>query len=230
MFGLGLSLTLGDFARVAKQPKAVIIALVCQLIVLPAICFGLVLRVPAAARARRRHDDARRLARRHHREPLQPPVPRRHRTEHLADGRQLGDRGGHAAAHHQLRDLVLRARSTTSSACSGSRPLEVFAIVLLPVALGMIVRRFWPRFAEAHGQAGAHRVGHHPGRRDRRCGRIQLGAPASTTSPRLALITIVFCVISLGIGYFVPRCSRSASVRRSRRRSRSASTMRPSRS
>ena len=43
MFGLGLSLTLGDFARVAKQPKAVIIALLCQLIVLPAICFGLVL-------------------------------------------------------------------------------------------------------------------------------------------------------------------------------------------
>ena len=43
MFGLGLSLTLGDFARVAKHPRAVIIALACQLIVLPALCFGLVL-------------------------------------------------------------------------------------------------------------------------------------------------------------------------------------------
>ena len=42
MFGLGLSLTLGDFARVGKHPKAVIIALVCQLILLPAICLGLV--------------------------------------------------------------------------------------------------------------------------------------------------------------------------------------------
>ena len=43
MFGLGLSLTPHDFARVAKHPKAVIIALICQLLVLPALCFGLVL-------------------------------------------------------------------------------------------------------------------------------------------------------------------------------------------
>ena len=43
MFGLGLSLTLGDFARVAKHPRAVVVALACQLLVLPALCFGLVL-------------------------------------------------------------------------------------------------------------------------------------------------------------------------------------------
>src|SRR3712207_7589963 len=43
MFGLGLSLTVGDFARVGRQPRAVVIALVLQLVVLPAICFGLVL-------------------------------------------------------------------------------------------------------------------------------------------------------------------------------------------
>ena len=43
MFGLGLSLTLGDFARIAKHPRAVIIALACQLLVLPALCFSLVL-------------------------------------------------------------------------------------------------------------------------------------------------------------------------------------------
>jgi bile acid:Na+ symporter, BASS family len=42
MFGLGLSLTVGDFARVGRQPRAVVIALVLQLLVLPAICFGLV--------------------------------------------------------------------------------------------------------------------------------------------------------------------------------------------
>ena len=42
MFGLGLSLTVGDFARVGRSPKAVVIALVLQLLVLPAICFGLV--------------------------------------------------------------------------------------------------------------------------------------------------------------------------------------------
>ena len=42
MLGLGLSLTTDDFARVARHPKAVAIALVCQVLILPVICFGLV--------------------------------------------------------------------------------------------------------------------------------------------------------------------------------------------
>ncbi|MBM4618395.1 bile acid:sodium symporter family protein, partial [Rhodococcus hoagii] len=43
MFGLGLSLTTADFARVARHPRVVTIALACQLLILPAIAFGLVL-------------------------------------------------------------------------------------------------------------------------------------------------------------------------------------------
>jgi bile acid:Na+ symporter, BASS family len=39
MLGLGLSLTLYDFKRVVKYPKAVSIALICQMLLLPAICF-----------------------------------------------------------------------------------------------------------------------------------------------------------------------------------------------
>ncbi|MDZ4715498.1 MAG: bile acid:sodium symporter family protein [Cytophagales bacterium] len=39
MLGLGLSLTLEDFRRVARFPKAITIALVCQMILLPALCF-----------------------------------------------------------------------------------------------------------------------------------------------------------------------------------------------
>ena len=42
MFGLGLSLTLADFRRVARHPKVVVIALGCQLVLLPLVCFGLV--------------------------------------------------------------------------------------------------------------------------------------------------------------------------------------------
>src|SRR5688572_8478726 len=42
MFGLGLSLTLGDFTRVLTRPKAAVVALLCQLVLLPAVCFGLV--------------------------------------------------------------------------------------------------------------------------------------------------------------------------------------------
>ena len=53
MFGLGLSLTVADFRRVAQHPKAVVIALGCQLILLPAVCFGLVIAVRPAAAARR---------------------------------------------------------------------------------------------------------------------------------------------------------------------------------
>lgn len=42
MFGLGLSLTTGDFARVARSPKAVVGALILQILVLPAVAFGLI--------------------------------------------------------------------------------------------------------------------------------------------------------------------------------------------
>ncbi|MGE4426914.1 MAG: bile acid:sodium symporter family protein [Solirubrobacteraceae bacterium] len=43
MLGLGLSLTVADFARVGRQPRVVAIALACQLLLLPAAAFGLVL-------------------------------------------------------------------------------------------------------------------------------------------------------------------------------------------
>lgn len=39
MIGLGLSLTIDDFKRVVVYPKAVIIGLVCQMLILPAVCF-----------------------------------------------------------------------------------------------------------------------------------------------------------------------------------------------
>lgn len=39
MMGLGLSLRVEDFKRIAKYPKAMIIGLLCQMILLPAICF-----------------------------------------------------------------------------------------------------------------------------------------------------------------------------------------------
>lgn len=41
MLGLGLGLTLDDFRRVLRFPKAVLVALLCQVILLPAAAFGL---------------------------------------------------------------------------------------------------------------------------------------------------------------------------------------------
>lgn len=43
MFGLGLSLTTADFLNVGRRPKAVGVALACQLLLLPLLCFGIVL-------------------------------------------------------------------------------------------------------------------------------------------------------------------------------------------
>jgi bile acid:Na+ symporter, BASS family len=42
MLGLGLSLKLEDFIRVLSRPKAIIIGLVCQAVILPIFCFALV--------------------------------------------------------------------------------------------------------------------------------------------------------------------------------------------
>ena len=41
MLGLGLSLTIADFKRVVVYPRAVIIGLACQMLLLPVICYGL---------------------------------------------------------------------------------------------------------------------------------------------------------------------------------------------
>ena len=40
MFGLGLTLSIGDFTRIVNYPKAVALGLVCQMLVLPCACFG----------------------------------------------------------------------------------------------------------------------------------------------------------------------------------------------
>lgn len=41
MLGLGLSLTVGDFRRVIVFPRAVIVGLTCQMLLLPLVCFGI---------------------------------------------------------------------------------------------------------------------------------------------------------------------------------------------
>lgn len=43
MFGLGLGLSVADFRRIAAYPRPVAVALACQLVLLPGACLGLVL-------------------------------------------------------------------------------------------------------------------------------------------------------------------------------------------
>jgi BASS family bile acid:Na+ symporter len=206
MLGLGLSLRLSDFGRVAKHPKAVIIALACQLVLLPAICFGLVLLF--------------RL----------PPV--------LAVGMMLlaASPGGTTAnlySHLFRGDVALNITLTAVNSIVAlftlplitnlaiafflpgeaglgiqfSKAVEVFAIVLIPVAIGMVVRRLAPKFADAMDRpvrilsmlilaiviVGAIIA-------NRELFFANLGA--------LAGITALFCVLSLTIGFVVPRLLR----------------------
>lgn len=206
MLGLGLSLTLADFARVLKQPRAVIVALLCQLVLLPVICFGLVLAFQL------------------------PPV--------LAVGMMMlaASPGGTTAnlySHLFRGDIALNISLTavnsviavitlpviTNLAVAFFRPfddqlglqwskaLEVFAIVLLPVAAGMLVRRLRPRFADGMDKPV-------------RIASVVIlvvviaGAVAANWTllianfGRLALITVLFCLISLAVGFLVPRMLR----------------------
>ncbi|MET0467940.1 MAG: bile acid:sodium symporter family protein [Aeromicrobium sp.] len=146
MFGLGLSLTVADFTRVRKSPKAVVIALLCQLVLLPVVCFGLVLALDL------------------------PPV--------LAVGMLLlaASPGGSTAnlfSHLFRGDVALNITLTAINSVVAivslpivtnlamayfdlgdevtlqyRKVIEVFAIVLIPVVLGMWVRAKRPDFAD----------------------------------------------------------------------------------
>lgn len=203
MLGLGLNLTVADFKRVGKHPKAAFIALACQLVILPALCFGLVLLFQL------------------------PPV--------LAVGMMLlaASPGGSTAnlfSHLFRGDVALNISLTAINSVISvftlplvvnlsiayfmpgggqvgfqfAKALEVFAIVLIPVAIGMLVRAWKPEFAR---------------RMDRpvRIASIVIlvivvaGAVAANLDillanvGALAGIVVVFCVLSLTIGFFVPR-------------------------
>src|SRR5690349_9047395 len=148
MLGLGLSLTLADFARVLKQPKAVIIALLCQLVLLPAICFGLVLafQLPPVLAV-----GMMMLA-------ASPGGTTANLYSHLFRG-DVALNISLTAVNSVISVVTLPIITNLAIAyfnpfddqlgMQWSKVLEVFAIVLVPVAIGMLVRRFWPAFAKA---------------------------------------------------------------------------------
>ncbi len=203
MFGLGLSLTVGDFARVGKHPKAVFIALACQLVLLPAACFGLVLAFNL------------------------PPI--------LAIGMMLlsaapGGTTANLYSHLFHGDVALNISLTALNSVIAvvtlpiianlaiayfkpgdpslglqlDKVVEVFAIVLLPVVLGMLIRRRFPGFADAMNK---------PVRITSVIILVVVIGGAVATNLQilmdnfasLAGITVVFCLLSLSVGYWVPQ-------------------------
>jgi BASS family bile acid:Na+ symporter len=204
MFGLGLSLTPADFARVGRQPKAVVIALVLQLLVLPAVCFGLVLAFDL------------------------PPLLA---VGMLLLAASPGGTTANLFSHLFRGDVALNITLTavnslvavvtlpviTNLAISYFDPADggtlglqlgktaqVFAVVLVPVAIGMLVRRRAPGFAERTDKPvrilsavvlALVIVGTIVAERDSISGYVQdVGLPA-----------LLFCLASLAAGFFVPR-------------------------
>ena len=206
MFGLGLDLTPADFARVAQRPKAAVVALTCQLIVLPLVCFGLCLAFNL------------------------PPL--------LAVGMMLlaASPGGTTAnlySHLFRGDVALNISLTAINSVIAvftlpiivnlsvayfqpgdmqvglqfKKTVEVFLIVLVPVMVGMTVRRLWPAFAKAMDKPV-------------RLGSILiltvviLGAALSGREALMANlgslvgIVVVFCLLSLSLGFTIPRLLR----------------------
>jgi BASS family bile acid:Na+ symporter len=147
MFGLGLSLTIDDFRRVSRHPRAAVVALVCQVVVMPVICFGLVLafRLPPELAV-----GMMLLA-------ASPGGPTANLYSHLF--------GGNVALNISLTainsGLVVVTLPIVVNLSAGyflpdsatlglqfGKVLQVFAIVVVPVAVGMLLRAWAPEVAQ----------------------------------------------------------------------------------
>jgi BASS family bile acid:Na+ symporter len=203
MLGLGLSLTPGDFRRVAKHPKAVVIALVCQLLVLPFVCFGLVLLfdLPGVLAV-----GMMLLA-------ASPGGTTANLYSHLFHG-DIALNISLTAINSVISvvTLPLIANLSIGFFMSGGgqlgidlvEALKVVAIVLLPVGLGMLIRHAKPEFAA---------------RMDKpvRVASIVIlaiviaGSVVSNLGPlldnfaALAGVVVLFCLLSLSLGFLIPR-------------------------
>jgi bile acid:Na+ symporter, BASS family len=204
MFGLGLSLTVDDFVRVTRRPRAAVVALGLQLLVLPALCFGLVTAVG-----------------------LEPVLA----VGMVLLAASPGGTTANLFSHLFRGDVALNVSLTAVNSLlavvtlplvtnlavtvfdppgAGSiglqfgKTVQVFAIVLVPVALGVLVRRSAPAFAD---------------RMDRPVRVLSavvlaLVIAGTVVAERenvtgylreVGLVALAFCALSLLIGFAVPR-------------------------
>jgi BASS family bile acid:Na+ symporter len=147
MLGLGLSLTLADFKRVVVTPKAAVLALGVQMLALPMLCFGLVLAFqlpPVLAVGMMLLAAA-------------PGGSSANIFSHLAGG-DIALNITLTAINSVLASITLPMVVTISiSYFMGSQAdvllplnklIQVVAIVLIPVAIGMGIRKRFASFAD----------------------------------------------------------------------------------
>ena len=203
MAGMGLELTLKDFARVSKHPKAVLIALFCQLILLVGIAF-LICKILAL-----------------------PPLLA---VGLMLLAASPGGTTANLFSYLYKGDIALNITLTAINAIIAAvflplivnfsilhfmnegqqvglqftKVLQVFLIILVPVCIGMIIRHYAPHIAEKLNRpvrifAVVFLL------------IIILGAIIKERSNlvdylgQIGLATALFCAISLMVGYFVPR-------------------------
>lgn len=204
MFGLGLSLTIDDFKNVSKNPKAVLVALGCQLILLPLLCFGLVLLFD-----------------------LSPVLA----VGMMLLASSPGGTTANLFSHLFRGDVALNVSLTAVNSIIAIftlplitnlaifyfyadldeqvplqflEALKVFAIVLVPVAIGMFVKSAKPTFADSMDKPvrimsavilAVMVIGILLAERENVADYVFSVGP----------ITLIFCALSLGLGYYVPR-------------------------
>jgi BASS family bile acid:Na+ symporter len=147
MLGLGLSLTWADFARVARFPRPVLVGLACQVVLLPLVCFCIAIGfglAPALAVGLML------LA-------ASPGGITANLYSHLAHG-DVALNITLTAVNSVIAVLTMPIIINLSLAyfmeagqalpLQFGKVLQVFAIVLGPVLVGMLIRRQLPDFAE----------------------------------------------------------------------------------
>lgn len=202
MLGLGLSLSLDDFKRVVLYPRAVIIGLFCQMILLPALCFGITLlfNLPPALAVGLMLLSA------------SPGGATANLYSHLAKG-DVALNISLTAVNSVLTLFTLPfivnfsiyyfMQSDQIVTMQFSKVLEVFAVVLIPVAIGMLFHKTLPAFAKRLEKpvkiASAILlviiiIGAIVKEKDQFLGFFQ----------QVGLASLTFNILSMALGYFVP--------------------------
>jgi bile acid:Na+ symporter, BASS family len=147
MLGLGLSLTINDFKRVVHYPKAIAIALVCQMLILPTICWAIavIFELPPVLAVGLMLLSA------------SPGGPAANLYSHLSDG-DVALNLTLTAVNSLLTLFTLPfivnlsldyfLTSDQHIQMQFRKVIEVFAIVLVPVSVGMLLRANAPKFAQ----------------------------------------------------------------------------------